>query len=276
MSMDSRGVPHAPQMYRAEVVRSRRLSPSYQRVTVTGLELEAFAYVGLDQWFRLFLPTADGQLRLPMVQGRTWWQPYLAIPEEVRPHCSNYTVAEFRREQTGGEMDIDVVLHWDSAGELCGTVATWATTAEPGSQVGLLDQGVLFDPPEDTSELILVADETGLPALRGILRDLPPTARGRVIIEVPHIEDAEAWSVPAEVAVTWLPRRHSDRVPGRLALAALREGATPSEYAYGFVVGESTLATEGRRWLVKSGLAKERIFFSGFWRRDRGAENRPS
>ncbi|MFJ7299613.1 SIP domain-containing protein [Streptomyces sp. NPDC099088] len=52
-------------------------------------------------------------------------------------------------------------------------------------------------------------------------------------------------------------------------MAALRElrGFTSADAAgYAFVVGESALPQEGRRHLVRLGLPKDRITFSGFWR----------
>lgn len=255
-------------MFTAAVVSTRRLSPSFQRVTITGLDLEHFEHRGLDHWFRLFLPAADGTLRLPEVEGRAWWQSYLAIPEEARPHCSNYTVADFRPADDTtrqAQLDIDVVLHWDCRGELCGGVAIWASTAGPGDRLGLLDQGVLFDPPDDTSELVIVADESGLPAARGIVRSLDATARGRVIVEVPHVDDIESWSTPPDIDLTWVAR--GDALPGDRVLDALRSGPPPHRDGYGFVVGESSLATGGRRYLVAAGLLKERVLFSGFWKR---------
>ena len=38
---------------------------------------------------------------------------------------------------------------------------------------------------------------------------------------------------------------------------------------YAFVVGEQTLATEGRRHLARTGPPKARITFSGFWKSER-------
>lgn len=265
-----RTMPLKPQLLTASVVASRRRSRSFQTVTVSGPELARFEYAGLDHWFRLFLPPRPGvPLVLPQVVGRTWWQPYLAIPEDDRPHCSNYTVADFRPSPDGvlaPELDLDVVLHHDGAGRLCGAVAVWAAAARPGDRMALLDQGPLFDPPADAGELVLVGDETGLPGLRGIVRDLPAEAVGRVVVEVPHADDVAFWPAPAGVSVTWVPRRSASEVPGRRALEALCRGRAPRRDAYAMVVGESALAAGGRRWLVSQGLAKERILFSGFWR----------
>lgn len=257
-------MPTSPQLFTAAVVRTERVSPSFQRVTVAGPELAHFGWHGLDHWFRLFLPPGAAALHLPKVSGRSWYRSYLLIPGSERPHCSNYTVADFRPTPDGGELDIDVVLHWHH-GELGGTVAAWADGAEVGSRIGLLDQGVMFDPPEDAGEYLFACDETGLPGVRGILRDLDASATGTALLEVPTAADTAEIAAPPGVTVTWLPRDDPHAVAGRLALAALEELA-PRPDAYAFVVGESGLATGGRRALKKAGLATSRITFSGFWR----------
>lgn len=277
MSSYPRTMPESPRMFCAQVVRSRRLSPAFQRVTITGPELDDFDFAGLDHWFRLFLPQdPQGPFPLPVVEGRTWWQPYLDIDEAVRPHCSNYTVADLRRTEGGTELDVDVVLHWDETGELCGGVAIWATSARPGDPLALLDQGVLFDPPADARELVLVTDETGLPGVRGIVRGLPADARGRIYVEVPGAGDVEDWPVPSGMSIVWLPREDAHARPGALALAALQADPAPSPESYAYVVGESALATGGRRHLVRAGLAKDRIFFSGFWKQEKARTPQPA
>ncbi|CAN5315291.1 siderophore-interacting protein [soil metagenome] len=273
MSDFPRRMPKNPTLHTATVVRSERRTPSFQRVTVGGPGLDNFQFVGMDQWFRLFIPTTpEAAVVVPEFTGRAWWQPYLDLPDQVRPHCSNYTVAEFRRTESGAEMDIDVVLHWNAGANLCGAVAIWADQAQPGQQLALLDQGLLFDPAADTTDHLLVADETGLPAVRGILRDLPEESIGRVLLEVPTEGDVEQVVAPAGMAVTWLIRRDPAATPGRLALAAIRADPSHTETTHAFVVGESALATGGRRALKSAGLSTKRIYFSGFWRHDRTPE----
>ncbi|QTE30631.1 siderophore-interacting protein [Pengzhenrongella sicca] len=267
MSRYPRLMPAHPRLFTAQVVRSERRSPSFQRVTIAGAQIDEFVWAGFDHWFRLFIPpTAGAALVLPDVAGRSWWKPYLAIPEPDRPHCSNYTVADVRQAGGETELDIDVVLHWDAQGRVAGPVAIWSVSAAPGAEVALLDQGLLFDPPGDAGGIRLVADETGLPAVRGILRHLPAAAVGSAILEVPTSGDVEDLAAPAGVHVTWLARDDPRATPGALALAEVGRRAAPGRNDYAFVVGESSLATQGRRLLHRAGLPKARITFSGFWK----------
>lgn len=121
-------------LFRASVVSSTRLTPSMQRVTVAGADLLDFPWCGYDHWFRLFFRHPHQErFHAPEVEAETWWKPYLAMPEETRPYCANYTVADFRAE--AGELDIDVVVHRRPDGEIEGGAAAWACSAEPGEEL---------------------------------------------------------------------------------------------------------------------------------------------
>ncbi|WP_406465890.1 siderophore-interacting protein [Streptomyces sp. NBC_00111] len=270
MSKTPRLMPTNPGLFRGEVVRSRRFSPSMQRVTITGAHLSDFPWLGYDHWFRLFLRLPHQvDFVLPELSGSRWWDPYYAIPEAVRPHCANYTVAGFRPE--AAELDIDFVVHCGPEGEPEGAAAIWACAALPGDPVALLDQGLIFDRPADATEVLVVADESGLPSTAGILRSLPRDTVGRVIQEVPLAGDRRPLDAPAGVSVTWVIRDDATAVPGAAALDELRRHHAVAASGYAFVVGESTLATEGRRHLVRAGLPKDRITFSGFWKSEKKA-----
>lgn len=261
--------PTTPRSYRLTVLRSEQVSPSFRRVTVTGDDLHELDPLGHDHWFRLFLRLpGQAELRMPTATSKLWYAQWLAMPASARPHCSNYTVREHRPGdgRRPCELDIDVVVHRDATGELEGGVAVWACAARPGDELGLLDQGLLFAPPSDVTDVHLVADETGLPAVEGILRSLPRDATGSVVQEVPHADDVRVLDAPADVTVRWVVRE-PEAVPGEGALAALRARTSVDPLSYAFVVGEQALAAGGRRHLVALGLPKDRITFSGYWRR---------
>lgn len=268
MAKTPRLLPENPRLFRARVLRSERTTPSMQRVTVTGDDLAEFGYLGFDHWFRLFVQRPDQDaFRMPDLDGKKWWPTFLAIPEDVRPHCANYTVAEFRAESR--EMDIDFVVHTGADGEPEGRAAIWACAARPGDELAMLDQGCIFDVPEGTSEIVIAAEETGLPGVVGIAAALPRDTVGRIIQEVPTAGDVRELDAPAGVSVTWIVRADTEHtVPGRAALAELQRYVPADDHGYAFVVGESTLATEGRRHLHRAGLPKSRITFSGFWKHE--------
>lgn len=243
-----------------EVVRNVQISPNFRRITVGGEALRALTNHGYDHWFRLFLPHEGGETnyRLPKRVDMIGYLQYLRMPAETRPPMRNYTVREFRPEQL--ELDIDFVVHGDE-----GLATRFATRARPGDTVALLDQGAGFELDPAVENFLLVADETGLPAVVGILRDLPRSARGTAIIEVPHADDAQAVDAPADVSVEWLVRP-ADAVPGTVALEAVTRWTLPDGALSAYLVGEQALATGARRHLVALGVPKKSILFSGYWR----------
>ncbi|MDM7887783.1 siderophore-interacting protein [Curtobacterium sp. RHCJP20] len=272
MAKIPRLMPEAPRLFRARVLRSVRYTPSVQRVTVTGDDLHEFPFAGYDHWFRLFLQLPHQQtFTLPEIDGTRWYPQYLAIPQDERPHLANYTVAGFRHLPDGtAEMDVDFIVHTDDHGALEGGAAIWACAAQPGDQLAVLDQGRIFDCPDDVSQVLVAAEETGLPAVVGIAASLPRDAVGRIIQEVPTAADVRVLDAPVGVEVTWIVREHvgPHEVPGRAALAELERHVPCDDRVYAFVVGESRLATAGRRHLHRAGVPKSRITFSGFWKHE--------
>ena len=100
--------------YLAEVVRSERITPHMQRVTFAGDELRSLPPHGFDQWFRLFLPRADGTTDFDAVPegfGMAGYLKYLMTNAATRPEYRTYTARTFRPE--AGELDVDFVAHGD-------------------------------------------------------------------------------------------------------------------------------------------------------------------
>ncbi len=253
------------------VLRTERLSPHWMRVTLGGGEIERFRAMGYDQWFRLFLPLGgdEGLERLPAKANKMFgYLKYLRIPDGVRPVMRNYTVRAFRpaTAAAGAEIDVDFVLHGSAAEGTAGPASRWAESCQAGESVVVIDEGLTFNPARGTDRVVLVSDETGLPAIAGICAALPSHATGLAIVEVPSAEDALDFPHPAGVDVRWIVRAH-DVKPGTLALKALREISIPDAAFHAYLVGEQALATEGRRYLVgERGVSKDLVSFCGYWR----------
>lgn len=250
-------------LYTAEVVHSDRVTPHLVRVTFAGEDLRRLPARGYDQWFRLFLPRADGETdfgAVPEQFGMAGYLRYLTARSGTRPPFRNYTVRELRSEE--GELDVDFVAHGDT-----GIAGPWAQRAQAGERVALIDQGRGFDPIDDADFVLLVGDESALPAIAGILRDLPGGTRGLALVEIPAPEDAQPLTGPAGVELRWLPRADPHDRPGLLALEALR-AFTPERPAtlHAYLAGEQSLVAEGRRHLVAAEVPKARIAFTGYWR----------
>jgi NADPH-dependent ferric siderophore reductase len=268
------------------------------RVTLGGDGLAQFTPAGYDQWFRLFLPRAgQDMLRLPTRTSGLWYAEYLTTPKARRPWVRNYTVRAARPDLN--EIDVDFVLHAGdddlSAGaaghsveqaaehavehsdeHVSGPGAGFAQAAERGMRVGILDQGVAYNPRHPHDWTLLVTDESGLPAVAGICESLPDDARGIAVIEVPTAGDKQEFRAPSGVELRWVARSDGDAhaVPGQAALAELQELdlARHGTEVYAFAVGESSLATGARRHLVNEcGVPKSHVDFVGYWRHGRSS-----
>ncbi|WP_068277859.1 siderophore-interacting protein [Aldersonia kunmingensis] len=259
--------PEEPTLLRAHVLASKQVSPNFVRVTVGGEELSSFTAMGFDQWFRLFVKKpGQAELRLPTQTSLLWYAQYLMMGAE-KPLCRNFTVREYRSAEAalhgaGPEIDIDFVSHGDAS-----PASAWANSVSPGDELGMLDEGLIYNPEPAADWQLFVGDESALPAILGILRSADRGLRGEAFIEIPHADDAQEVDAPEGVNLHWLVRTDSHARAGKLALDAVTAATLPTGRGYAFLAGEKDLATGLRRLLVNErGFAKEDISFTGFWR----------
>ena len=244
----------------AEVIEAQRISPHFVRLTLAGDDLADWRDLGFDQWFRLAVPTSDHTRfdNLAETFDTAGYLRYLTLPRATRPVIRNYTVRQFRPET--GELDIDFVVHGDD-----GIAGPWAGSLPLGASVALIDQGCGYRP-IDADWTLLVGDESALPAIAGILRDLPREVRGHALIEVPDFDDQQEVEAPDGFSVHWIVRR-PDVPIGRTAIDHLQELPFPDGTVNAFAAGESKLATGARRHLINDrGVPKSNITFCGYWR----------
>ncbi|GAA4892690.1 NADPH-dependent ferric siderophore reductase [Stackebrandtia albiflava] len=246
----------------AVVTGVARISPNFVRVTVGELDERHFEFVGHDQWFRLILPL-PGQERPVFPQpapGQRLWEAYYAMPDDERPVVRNYTVRAARPELR--EIDVDFVVHGDE-----GPASRWAQTVRPGDRLGIIDQGAMFVPRDDADWFLLVADETGLPAVAGVLDSIGQDRVVTAFVEVPVDADRQPVTVPARGGVEWFTRDGRSVVESEQLQKAVASADFPDGDPQILVVGESSMVRAVRRHLVNErGIAKDRITFCGFWR----------
>lgn len=263
--------PETTDLLPLEVLRTERLAPHWMRITLGGGEIERFRPMGFDQWFRLFIPVGgDAALeRVPAKAHKLFgYLKFLRIPDGERPVMRNYTVRAFRPAtgDRGAEIDVDFVLHGSAAEGTAGPASRWAETCRRGDRVLIIDEGLTFNPERGVDRIVLVGDETALPAIASICASLPETASGIAIIEAPTAEDVLEFPVPEGIAVSWITRPLGTD-PGALALAALREADLPDAPFHAYAAGEQALASGVRKQLVgERGVDKNAVSFCGYWK----------
>ncbi|MCH1883552.1 siderophore-interacting protein [Agrococcus sp. ARC_14] len=248
----------APKFIELEVLQNQQVSPHIRRVTLGGDEVSAMTPQGYDQWFRFFMRREEQEALQVPKSPTTWFPQYLAMRSSLRPWIRNYTVRGFRLED--GELDIDFVCHEDP-----GPGAAWAMRAERGERAVLLDEGLLYNDGGLEGDVLMVGDESALPAIAGICESLDEASRGVAIIEVGHGDDIQQFDSPTNLDVRWI-ERGSARA-GDAALEELRGLRIASDLGYAYSAGEQMLATGTRRHLVRDrGMDKRHITFTGYWK----------
>jgi NADPH-dependent ferric siderophore reductase len=231
------------------------VTPTVRRVTLAGTA-EAVAAAGPT--VNLLVPrVGDASPRWPQVarDGRVVW-PVGAHGVALR----SYTA---RRQDPGrGEVEIDFVLHGD------GPAASWAAAAAPGAVLAIAGSGDLGMRP--AAAVLLVGDETALPAIGRILAEAAPETTGLALVEVAGPEEEQPLTAPPGVTVRWLHR--GDAVPGESTL--LVEAVAALEPPGGDVfawVGAESAAVRAIRTDLRSrwGLGRSGHHAIGYWRRGR-------
>ncbi len=281
-----------------EVCSVERISPSFVRIELGGESLADFGVDGplYDQRIKLVFPT---------VHGSPDWR---AAPEERGP-MRTYTVRAVRGSGTDTRLVVDFVLHL--AEGATGPASTWAAGARVGHRLvaiaprrGVPFGGIEFDPAGARS-VLLVGDETAVPAISSILDALPDGTRGHAFLEVPEAGDVLDVRRPIGMEVAWLPRggaplgeRLNAAVLAHLGVASAGEPASMSgdgdgdlwetptysssgedigapvtlepdlDGLYAWIAGEAGVVTALRRRLVNElGMDRRQVAFMGYWRR---------
>ncbi|HHX7001662.1 TPA: siderophore-interacting protein [Pseudomonas aeruginosa] len=292
----------AYRLFNVELKRREQLSPALTRFVFGGPEVAEMKTLAADQRIKIFFPDASGQPpSLP--GGSEWYQAYRSVEPARRPPMRTYTIRALRAEQE--EVDVEFVLHGEN-----GPASAWATHARigdrlqlaaPNRQYGDDPGGYEWKPPAGVRHILLIADETALPAVAGILEELAGEAEPPVVeafLEVPG--EADILDLPAipGARLHWLPRHQAGihsrngermieaarqaRLPEREVAGGaaqeledidideeiLWELASPeSGNFYAWVAGESAAVMAIRRYLVQErGIDKRHLTLMGYWR----------
>ncbi|GAA0539835.1 siderophore-interacting protein [Saccharopolyspora thermophila] len=239
-----------------DVRATERITPRMVRVTLGGSELADFVSNGSDQRIKLCLPQ-PGQ---PMPLGRTRAEVF-ALPREQQPRQRTYTVRWFDAERQ--ELAIDFVVH-----DHHGPGSSWAAAAKPGDQIVTVGPSPAYQPQPDADPLVLVGDETALPAIGAILEELPAGAPVVVFAEVADAAEEQSITSAADVRWHWL---HRDGVPAgesTLLLDAVREadlGTNPHVW----IGAEADVVHQLREHCQRTlGLDRRRLYALAYWRRN--------
>lgn len=235
---------------RCRVTSVSRPTPHLARVEIVSDDLVGVAPAGPDQRVKVAFP-----------EGRVFGDDPAEMSRSRRRRRT-YTLLDLDPER--GTAAVEFVLHGS------GLASEWAAGAQPGDEVALTTPVGRFELPDSCAELVLVSDESGLPALRAIAAGLPEGLAARAYVEV--ADDAERADIPSPAAldVTWLVRATG------ATIGDLVGELTCADDGFVWIAGESDAVRDLRTHLITdAGLHRSRITAVAYWQRGR-AEGDPA
>ncbi|MGA5218742.1 SIP domain-containing protein [Streptomyces cinereoruber] len=246
------------------VLRAENLTPGMRRLTLGGPQLDAFVKDGLelpalrtegfDDHVKFFFADETGRLVLPrqQVSSLDW--------SDGRPVAKDYTPVGHDPEK--GEIVFDFVRH-DG-----GVASTWAENAAPGDSAWIAGPKMSHSHPEGADWILVVGDETALPAIGRWLAEMPEGTKARVFIEVGEDSHRQELPTKADAEIVWLSRNGAPAGTTDLLEQAVRAADWLPGTVFAWVAGEAVTLKGIRRHLAtERGVPREQTHITGYWRR---------
>lgn len=173
-----------------------RITPHCLRLRFKGEDLARFDDVGQLHGRLIMHPHGGPDARWPMLddEGLIVW-PDAGHPFDTRLFTIRHV------DPRAGILTIDAARH-QGAGRA--PARNWLETAEPGATAAILGPAAHGLAP--ARHYVLAGDETALPAIARMLENLPATARGAALIEIPDDDGIQPLDAPDGMSVRWLSR----------------------------------------------------------------------
>jgi NADPH-dependent ferric siderophore reductase len=220
-----------------------RLTPKLIRMTVTGDDLEGFGPARPGGHIKLLFPTP----------GSGWNH---KDPDAARPPSRTYTPRRY--DPASKTLQVEFVLHG------AGLASSWAERAKEGETLYVAGPGGGYDVPQDTRTMVLVADETSMPAAGMILEATPQGAAVTALCEVPDGAEERPLSPTVTCSPKWLHRGAA--AGGTLLEAEVKKLDAPAD-AHWWIACEAGAMRRIRMHLVKDRkVDPTHIHTRGYWR----------
>ena len=220
-----------------------RPTPRLTRITLGGDALEGFGP-----------PRPGAHMKLFFVPPGTTWSP--SDDQAARPPSRTYT--PLRHDPANHRLDVEFVHHGD------GLAAGWAAAAEIGETLYIAGPGGGYDIAPDATDIVVVADDTAMPAAGTVLDALPGGCRATAIFEVADVAEERDVSPKSGVTPIWLHRGDSN---GETLDATVRRLSAPLGTADWWIACEAATMRRIRRHLLEDrGLDPARVHTRGYWR----------
>ncbi|MFV0243964.1 MAG: siderophore-interacting protein [Qingshengfaniella sp.] len=221
------------------VTEKTMLTPHMIRLVLSGDELHDFTSLAPDDHVKLFFAGATGG-------------------PDGKPAMRDYTPRRWSTEAR--TLTLDFAVHE------AGPATAWAIAAEPGDSVEIGgprgSQRVV-----GATSLLLIGDETALPAMGRWVEDLPDGFEVTTLGAVPGPADEQSWQSKANHRAFWT-HRPVDQADAPGPLMDLLTAAPPRPDTFVWIAAEASVARGLRTWLLDShGHPLTMMKARGYWTR---------
>lgn len=233
------------------VVERVELSPRLVRLTVDGLS--GFELAQPAASVRVVVPWPGERLEVPEWNGNEF-----LLADDRRPALRTFT--PLRADAAAGRLDLEIVRHEG------GAVSGWAETAEAGSEAAISGPGAGYDYPDGAERLLVLADETALPAVTQLIEMAPDGLALDVHVEV--IAEHATIALPERPGtdVRWHVTAAGERPGGRLVALVQALDELPGT-THIWAAGEASAVQAIRNHLFKVlGVERQRATVRGYWK----------
>ncbi|ANJ94363.1 siderophore-interacting protein [Serratia plymuthica] len=226
----------------ARVSAVRQITAKTKRITLSGDEVDKFIAdprtLEPASWIKVFFPWRD------TLAGRA------------------YTLSGI--DKFARTFDIDMVLHGE------GPASDWARDAIPGDKLGFAGPcsgGFRLLP--QTRWLLLLGDETALPAMRTILASLSEPLPVLWFAEVSDAQEIQTVDYPFLRVNSWQIRtRHFDSVMNSPLVQAVSHFVLPAGQGQVWIACECQIAAYLKdRFINELDIPKTALFAKGYWKK---------
>lgn len=217
------------------------LAPRARRFVFDGMSLVGSTLPGayLSLWFR-----DPSEVRRAHGSGRTAKR--------------TFTVRSL--DPARGSMTVDFVLHGS------GPAATWAATARQGDRIWAGETKGGYEVPPDGSYLVMIGDDTAMPAIGAIAEAAGDAIGITTVVEVVDELDERPISDERALEPIWIHRGEDVRQTGLMTLRLLEELSVPDD-AHWWIAGEREAVRTMRDTIVEGrGTPRDRISLNAHWR----------
>lgn len=245
---------HRPQTRQVTVQKIDQVTPRVRRFVLGGAPLAGFR-----------IPRPGAHIKL--LFGADPNEPI--DPKKMRSQMRTYTPRHFNPETN--ELTVEFVLHGS------GLASTWAAQAQVGETITVAGPGGGMDIPDTLAVMVMLVDESAIPAAGVVLEALPASCIPIVICEVEDAHEQRSLSSKIEVQPTWLFRQEQSASPGILLEHYLPKVLADIENVdeiFWWIACEANAMRRMRSQLLnQQGVSKDRLVSRGYWKS--GASNHP-